>query len=118
MIKNIIFDIDGTLADTSDDIIDALNFSLKKFGFKKKINLTGFKKVANKGSLYMIKEVLGEGSKKNEEINDFFLRYYRSNICRKSKLKTHVLDFLKFCKKKNIQLLVSTNKLEENAKLL
>ena len=66
----------------------------------------------------MIREVLGEGSKKNKEINDFFLRYYRSNICRKSKLKTHVLDFLKFCKKKNIQLLVSTNKLEENAKLL
>ena len=31
MIRNIIFDIDGTLADTSDDIIDALNFSLKKF---------------------------------------------------------------------------------------
>ena len=30
MIRNIIFDIDGTLADTSDDIIDALNFSLKK----------------------------------------------------------------------------------------
>ena len=71
MIRNIIFDIDGTLADTSDDIIDAFNFSLKKFGFKKKINLTGFKKVANKGSLYMIR-----------------------------------------------QLLVSTNKLEENAKLL
>ena len=118
MIRNIIFDIDGTLADTSDDIIDALNFSLKKFGFKKKINLTRFKKVANKGSLHMIKEVLGERCKKKKEINDFFLRYYQSNICKKSKLKTHVLDFLKFCKKKNIKLLVSTNKLEENGKLL
>ena len=100
MIRNIIFNIDGTLADTSDDIIDALNFFLKKFGFKKKINLTGFKKVANKGSLYMIQEILGESCKKSKEINDFFLRYYQNIICRKSKLKTHVLDFLKFCKKK------------------
>ena len=46
MIKNIIFDIDGTLADnTSEDIIDALNFSLKKFGLKKKLILREFKKV-------------------------------------------------------------------------
>ena len=35
MIKNIIFDLDGTLANTSKDIIDSLNYSLKKIGFKK-----------------------------------------------------------------------------------
>ena len=34
MIKNIIFDIDGTLADTSEDIIDALNFSLRNLDLK------------------------------------------------------------------------------------
>ncbi len=119
MIKSIIFDIDGTLADTSEDIIDALNFSLKKFGVKKKINLTEFRKVANKGSSYMINELLGKNSYEiNKEINDFFLTYYKKNICRKSKLKKHVLDFLKHCRKKKIKLLISTNKLEKNAKLL
>ena len=100
MIKNIIFDIDGTLADTSDDIIDSLNVSLMKFGFKKKINFSKFKKVANKGSIHMIKEVLGKNNKKEKEINNFFLKYYEANICNKSKLKSNVLDFLKFCKKK------------------
>ncbi len=119
MIKNIIFDIDGTLADTSEDIIDALNFSLKKFGLKKKINLREFKKVANKGSYHMIKKFLVKSSyKKNKEINDFFLTYYKKNICRKSKLKNHVFDFLRHCRKKKIKLLISTNKLEKNAKLL
>ena len=39
MIKNIIFDLDGTLANTSEDIIDSLNFALKRIGFSKKINL-------------------------------------------------------------------------------
>lgn len=118
MIKNIIFDIDGTLADTSDDIIDSLNVSLMKFGFKKKINFSKFKKVANKGSIHMIKEVLGKNNKKEKEINNFFLKYYEANICNKSKLKSNVLDFLKFCKKKKIKLFISTNKLEKNAKLL
>jgi len=118
MIKNIIFDIDGTLADTSDDIIDSLNASLMKFGFKKKINFPKFKKVANKGSIHMIKEVLGKNNKKEEEINNFFLKNYEINICNKSKLKSDVLDFLKFCKKKKIKLFISTNKSEKNAKLL
>ncbi len=36
MIKNIIFDIDGTLANTSSDIINSFNYALKKNGFKKK----------------------------------------------------------------------------------
>ena len=36
MIKNIIFDIDGTLADTSTDIINSFNHSLKKMDLKKK----------------------------------------------------------------------------------
>ncbi len=118
MIKNIIFDIDGTLAETSEDIIGSLNTSLKIFGFKKKINFTKFKKVANKGSIHMIKEVLGKNNKKEKEINNFFLKYYETNICNKSKLKSNVLDFLKFCKKKKIKLFISTNKLEKNAKLL
>ena len=100
MIKNIIFDIDGTLVETSEDIIDSLNASLMNFGFKKKINFTKFKKVANKGSIHMIKEVLGKNNKKEKEINNFFLKYYETNICNKSKLKRNVLDFLKFCKKK------------------
>jgi len=60
MIKNIIFDIDGTLADTSADIISSFNYSLKKNGFKKKINFQNFKKIANKGSLYLIQKVIGK----------------------------------------------------------
>ena len=36
MLKNIIFDLDGTLADTSSDIISSVNYSLKKKKLKKK----------------------------------------------------------------------------------
>ena len=59
MIKNIIFDIDGTLANTSADIINSFNYSLKKNGLKIKINFRKFKKVANLGSLHLIKKIVG-----------------------------------------------------------
>ena len=57
MIRNIIFDIDGTLANTSTDIINSFNYSLEKNGFKRKINFQEFKTAANKGSLYLIKKI-------------------------------------------------------------
>ena len=35
MLKLLIFDLDGTLADTGRDISDALNYALEPFGQKK-----------------------------------------------------------------------------------
>ena len=118
MIKNIIFDIDGTLADTSADIISSFNYSLKKNGFKKKINFQNFKKIANKGSLYLIQEVIGKKNIHSKKINNDFLKHYENNICIKSKLRKNLKIFLEYCKKNNIKLFISTNKLEKIAKLL
>ena len=119
MIKNVIIDIDGTLAETYSDIIRSLNFSLKKEKIKKKIDLKKFKSLANNGSKKMIMKLIGR--KKSYLINDLnnlFINHYRKNICIKSKLKKNALLFLKYCKKNKINLFVSTNKSEENAKLL
>ena len=118
MIKNIIFDIDGTLADTSTDIINSFNHSLKKNGLKKKINFKYFKKIINKGSLYLIQKVVGKKNIHSKKINNDFLKHYENNICIKSKLRKNLKIFLDYCKENNIKLFISTNKLEKNAKLL
>ena len=118
MIKNIIFDIDGTLANTSADIINSFNYSLKKNGLKIKINFRKFKKVANLGSLHLIKKIVGKKNVCSKKINNDFLEHYKNNICIKSNLKKNVKSFLKFCKKNKIKLFISTNKLETNAILL
>ena len=118
MIKNIIFDLDGTLAETSKDIIFSLNYALKKAGISKKIDLSSFKKVANRGSLLMIKKISKKNNLINKKINNYFLRHYKFNMCNKTKLKKNILHFIKQCKKKKIQLYVSTNKKELNAILM
>ena len=119
MLKNIIFDLDGTLADTSSDIISSVNYSLKKKKIKKKINFNFFKKVANNGSVDMFIKLL---PKKNNkfiiEINNIFINHYQNNICIKSKLKKNLIFFLKLCKKKKIKLFISKNKKRKIAKLL
>ena len=42
MIKNIILDLDGTLADTASDIITSLKYALKKKKYLQKIKLKNF----------------------------------------------------------------------------
>ena len=119
MIKNIIFDLDGTLANTAQDIISSLQYALKKKGFNKLISFKEFKKAANKGSIKMVKNFIQKNDNKLiKEINFNFLNYYWKNICIKSSLKSNVFSFLKTCKKKKIKLYVCTNKSEKNAKLL
>lgn len=118
MIKNIIFDLDGTLANTSEDIIDSLNFALGRIGFSKKINLKIFKKIANKGSLHMIQMIVGKKNTNSNKVNNYFLEHYKKNICNKTSLKKNVTNFLRYCKNKNIKLFISTNKNQKNAVLI
>ena len=33
MITTVVFDLDGTLLDTLEDLTDSVNYALKKFGF-------------------------------------------------------------------------------------
>jgi phosphoglycolate phosphatase len=119
MFKNIIFDLDGTIAHTSPDIIASVNYSLNKKKINKKINLVIFKRIANNGSIKMFNRLL---PKKNEvfikDINNIFLEHYKKNICVKSKLKKNILFFLDKCRKEKIKLFISTNKKEKFAKIL
>ena len=119
MLKNIIFDLDGTIVLTAGDIIFSLNYALKNASIKKKIKYKDFKKVASKGSVKMIQNVLKKSSSKSiKKINQLFLQHYQENICVKSRLKKNVSQLLKLCKRKKIKLFISTNKSERNAKLL
>lgn len=119
MIKNIIFDLDGTLAETYKDIIFSVNYALRKAKIKKKINLIIFKQIANLGSITMFKKILFKYDKTTiYEVNNIFINHYTKNICIRSKLKKNILFFLKRCKRNKVKLFVSTNKNNIVAKIL
>ena len=120
----ILFDLDGTLADTAPDLMMAHNHVMKKFGYNTK-SIDEIKEYVGKGAAVMIgRSVWGEARKElskitdkkiKEEMVEEFLLFYKKNIVVKSKLINGVYEFLKWAKSNNISMGVCTNKQEHLA---
>ena len=120
----ILFDLDGTLADTAPDLMVAHNHVMKKFGYNTK-SIEEIKDYVGKGAAVMIgKSIWGTASKElskitnqkiKKEMVSEFLKFYGKNIAIKSKLINGVYDFLKWAKANNISMGVCTNKQEHLA---
>ena len=120
----ILFDLDGTLADTAPDLMMAHNHVMKKFGYSSK-NMDEIRNYVGKGAALMIGRSLWESARKelskitdekikNEMIKEF-IDYYGKNIVVKSKLINGVYNFLKWANSNEISMAVVTNKQEHLA---
>ena len=120
----ILFDLDGTLVNTAEDLMHAHNHVMKKYGLNER-ELSDIKKLAGKGakvmltkSMHQIAELSGKIKKTDdvvEEMTAEFVDYYSKNIVKESTLKKGVLDFLTWCKENSISMGVCTNKQEHLA---
>ena len=120
----ILFDLDGTLADTAPDLLSAHNHVMKKFGYETK-NIDEIREYVGHGAAVMIgKSIWSSARKELSKINDQkikdemineFLNFYGKNIVVKSKLIDGVYEFLKWAKSNNISMGVCTNKQEHLA---
>ena len=120
----ILFDLDGTLVNTAEDLMHAHNHVMKKYGLDER-ELSDIKKLAGKGakvmltkSMHQIAELSGKIKKTDdvvEEMTAEFVDYYSKNIVKESTLKKGVLDFLTWCKENSISMGVCTNKQEHLA---
>ncbi len=120
----ILFDLDGTLADTAPDLLSAHNHVMKKFGYETK-NIDEIRDYVGHGAAVMIGKSIWSSARKelskisdqkikDEMINEF-LNYYGKNIVVKSKLINGLYEFLKWAKLNNISMGVCTNKQEHLA---
>jgi len=121
--KNIIFDLDGTLADTSGDLIAAANNCFIDLGYGALLNPTIDKLTAFQGG----REMLKKGFKKisinwTQELIDSqysnLLRHYSDHIDNKTYLYDGVLSALDRLSKNGYSLGVCTNKPEKLAETL
>ena len=120
----ILFDLDGTLADTAPDLLSAHNHVMKKFGYDTK-NIDEIRNYVGHGAAVMIgKSIWSSARKELSDITDQkvkdemikeFLDFYGKNIVVKSKLINGVYNFLKWAKLNNISMGVCTNKQEHLA---
>jgi len=114
MIKNIIYDLDGTLINSSKDIINSFNYAFKINNIKTKVNNQYFLNNANLGSKYFIRKATKKKFNFQKVQLDFQI-HYDLNFYKHTTLKDGVKEFLKFTKKKNFKNILCTNKKEKIA---
>jgi phosphoglycolate phosphatase len=121
MIKAVIFDLDGTLANTMPDLQTAMNGMLTKLGYKTRtrVELLGF---INRGSREFVRRSLPKEVQGVEFILDSALQIYEDEYSRcyddKTIAYTGINDLITNLKAKGIKLAVLSNKQDEYVKNL
>ncbi len=115
--KTIIFDLDGTLLDTLDDLTNATNYALATFGYptRAKDEVRAF--VGN-GIKKLIERALGEHSAHTDEVLETFKTYYGAHCADATKPYDGVLEMLGSLQAEGIRTAVLSNKADFAVKKL
>jgi phosphoglycolate phosphatase len=119
-----VFDLDGTLVDSADDLVAATNHTLGTIGLKP-IAGALIRTMIGNGARAMLRRAL-EASRPGEEIRDteldtlqaHFFTYYGANIAVHSRIYPDVIPVLEGMRQQGCRLAVCTNKTERLARQL
>ena len=117
--STVIFDFDGTLIYTLEDIRDSLNYTLSKYNIQEK-SLEEVRNLVGEGA-YRLVELCVKGGKDNihfEEIFKLYRKHYSENYINKSKPYPDVIDMLESLKNKGYKMAVVSNKYDDLVKYL
>lgn len=115
------FDLDGTLADTSADLADALNHSLESLG-RSQLPLDQITLMVGHGTRALMRKGLAATGGGDDVLLETGLArltsFYQNNICRHTKAYKGATEALVELRAANTRTAICTNKPERLAKLL
>ena len=111
MYRLVIFDMDGTILDTLEDLTDSVNAALRQFGFlmRSKEEVCCF--VGN-GIYKLIERAVPKGTalEKIDEVHKVFKEYYREHCAEKTKPYSGIYELLEELRKAGCKTAVVSNK--------
>ncbi len=121
-VRTLVFDLDGTLAETAGDLIGALNFVLAADGVEA-VPLSAARSLLGAGGRALIQRGYARAGRDltTAELDGLFaefLAHYNAHIADNSWLFPGVEDCLDACAAAGWRLAVCTNKLEHSSRLL
>lgn len=116
MIKLIIFDLDGTLLYTLEDLMDSVNHTLKRFGYKTKTLEEVSKHVGN-GVQHLLRMMFPNDISDNDfnEYYKCFKEHYSEHCCDKTRPYDGIMETLKMLKYRGVNVGILSNKFQTAA---
>lgn len=113
MIDTVIFDLDGTLLNTLEDLKDSTNFALNKFGYPQR-TLDEVRQFVGNGVRKLIERAIPDGSSNPdcEECLKTFKEHYAKNMYNKTAPYQGIIDMLLQLKENGIKTAVVSNKFD------
>lgn len=117
LIDTVIFDLDGTLLDTLEDLKDSTNFALRSFGMPER-SLEEMRNFVGRGVNTQIHRAVPDGTDEETEkkVLEAFKEHYLKNGKNKTKLYDGIIEFLDELNAMGMKLAIVSNKIDESIK--
>lgn len=111
--STIIFDMDGTILNTLEDLHDSVNYALEKMGYSLR-SLDEIRRFIGNGVKVLIRRCVPQGTSDENyaECLEIFEGHYANNYNNKTRPYDGITDLLNGLRDKNIKTAVVSNKIE------